>query len=78
MSFLAAFHDKDRINHHGKRRSHMLRQTIFHGQLAKLTSIAQNKSMSLNNNARLLLTKVGNDLSAMSSNGRSKHDVCIR
>jgi len=56
----------------------MLRQTIFQGQLAKLTSIAQNKSMSLNNNARLLLTKVGNDLSAMSSNGRSKHDVCIR
>jgi len=43
----------------------MLRQTIFQGQLAKLTSIAQNKSMSLNNNARLLLTTVGNDLSAM-------------
>jgi hypothetical protein len=32
----------------------------------QLTSIAQNKSMSLNNNARLLLTTVGNDLSAMS------------
>ena len=43
----------------------MLRQTIFQGLLAKLTSIAQNKSMSLNNNARLLLTTVGNDLSAM-------------
>ncbi|MGB8024273.1 MAG: hypothetical protein WCF06_08145 [Nitrososphaeraceae archaeon] len=66
MLFLAAFHDKDGINHHGKRRSHMLQQTIFQGQLAKLTSIAQNKSMSLNNNARLLLTTVGNDLSAMS------------
>jgi hypothetical protein len=32
----------------------------------EITSIAQNKSMSLNNNARLLLTTVGNDLSGMS------------
>jgi hypothetical protein len=32
----------------------------------EITSIAQNKSMSLDNNARLLLTTVGNDLSGVS------------